>query len=160
MKTVNKFAKLSLLSAIFLTAILMSAATSTGVIKIAFSQSMSNQTVEEMNQTAAELNQSLPESMNQTAAQMNQSATQMGSNQSSANQTTMNQTQATGPKLTTSDVEDIRDSLAQVKKSISDGKAVDALKTINEIDDKLLVAMSANPPPMLEKSTDNNNDDN
>jgi len=40
-----------------------------------------------------------------------------------------------------------------VKKDIADGKSIDALKAINQIDDKLLVAMSKNPPPMLEKST-------
>ena len=49
----------------------------------------------------------------------------------------------------------IRKTLEDVKKNIADGKAVEALKAINEIDDKLLVAMSKNPPPMLEKSTDN-----
>jgi hypothetical protein len=154
MTTVKKIAGISFLPAIFLmTAIVTSAvSSSTGVVGIVFSQSASNQTVEEMNQTAADLNQTLPESMNQTAAQMNQSAAQMG------NQTSTNQTQASGPELTTSDVQDIRASLEEVKKSITDGKAVDALKTINEIDDKLLVAMSANPPPMLEKSTDNNDD--
>jgi hypothetical protein len=154
MTTVKKIAGISFLPAIFLmTAIVTSAvSSSTGVVGIVFSQSASNQTVEEMNQTAADLNQTLPESMNQTAAQMNQSAAQTG------NQTSTNQTQASGPELTTSDVQDIRASLEEVKKSITDGKAVDALKTINEIDDKLLVAMSANPPPMLEKSTDNNDD--
>jgi hypothetical protein len=154
MTTVKKIAGISFLPAIFLmTAIVTSAvSSSTGVVGIVFSQSASNQTVEEMNQTAAELNQTLPESMNQTAAQMNQSAAQMG------NQTSTNQTQASGPELTTSDVQDIRASLEEVKKSITDGKAVDALKTINEIDDKLLVAMSQNPPPMLEKSTDNDDD--
>jgi hypothetical protein len=154
MTTVKKITGISFLPAIFLmTAIVTSAVcSSTGVVGIVFSQSASNQTIEEMNQTAADLNQTLPESMNQTAAQMNQSAAQTG------NQTSTNQTQASGPELTTSDVQDIRASLEEVKKSITDGKAVDALKTINEIDDKLLVAMSANPPPMLEKSTDNNDD--
>jgi hypothetical protein len=154
MTTVKKIAGISFLPAIFLmTAIVTSAvSSSTGVVGIVFSQSASNQTVEEMNQTAADLSQTLPESMNQTAAQMNQSAAQMG------NQTSTNQTQASGPELTTSDVQDIRASLEEVKKSITDGKAVDALKTINEIDDKLLVAMSQNPPPMLEKSTDNDDD--
>jgi TolA-binding protein len=161
MTTVKKIAGISFLPAIFLmTAIVTSAvSSSTGVVGIVFSQSASNQTVEEMNQTVAKLNQTLPESMNQTAAQMNQSAAQM--NQSAAqmgNQTSTNQTQASGPELTTSDVQDIRASLEEVKKSITDGKAVDALKTINEIDDKLLVAMSQNPPPMLEKSTDNDDD--
>jgi hypothetical protein len=39
--------------------------------------------------------------------------------------------------------------------AITEGKAIDALKSLNEIDDKLLVSMSKNPPPMLQKSTDN-----
>jgi len=47
--------------------------------------------------------------------------------------------------------------LEDVRKSIADVKATDALKTINEIDNKLLVAMSENPPPMLEKSTGKDN---
>ena len=74
------------------------------------------------------------------------------------NQTTANQTQSTGPKLTMSDVQDIRGSLEEVKKSIADGKAVEALQTINDIDDKLLVAMSENPPPMLEQSNGEDDD--
>jgi hypothetical protein len=148
MTPIKKIAGPNFLPAIFLV-IATSVATSGGIIGIAFSQSSSNQTVEVMNETAAELNQTLPESMNQTAAELNQSAAQMG------NQTTANQTQSTGPKLTMSDVEDIRSSLEEVKKSIADGKAVEALQTINDIDDKLLVAMSENPPPMLEKSNGN-----
>jgi type VI protein secretion system component VasK len=151
MTTVKKIGGLSFLPAIFLmTAIITSS--STGVVGIVFSQSASNQTVEEMNQTAAELNQTLPESMNQTAAQMNQSAAQTG------NQTTTNQTSMS--KLTITDVEDIRKSLEDVRKSLADGNAVDALKTVNEIDDKLLVSLGDNPPSMLEKSTDNDDDDN
>jgi hypothetical protein len=75
----------------------------------------------------------------------NQTAPQM------ANETATNQTSTS--KLTASDVEDIRKSLEDVRKSIADGKSVDALKTINEIDDKLLVSMGDNPPSMLEKST-------
>ena len=92
----------------------------------------------------------MPESMNQTAAQMNQSASQAG------NQTTTNQTSMS--KLTITDVEDIRKSLEDVRKSLADGNAVDALKKVNEIDDKLLVSMGNNPPSMLEKSTDSDND--
>ena len=72
-----------------------------------------------------------------------------------ANQTT-NQSASNNPQLTTSDVQDIRKTLEDVKKNIAEGKAIEALKAINEIDDKLLVAMSENPPPMLEKSTDSN----
>lgn len=94
-----------------------------------FAQNVTNQTM--TNQTI----------VNQTAAQL-------------TNQTT-NQSASSNPQLTTSDVEDIRKTLGDVKKDIADGKSIDALKAINQIDDKLLVAMSKNPPPMLEKSTGN-----
>jgi hypothetical protein len=94
-----------------------------------FAQNVTNQTM--TNQTI----------VNQTAAQM-------------TNQTN-NQSASSNPQLTTSDVEDIRKTLGDVKKDIADGKSIDALKAINQIDDKLLVAMSKNPPPMLEKSTGN-----
>ena len=100
----------------------------------AFAQNMSNQTA--MNQTAS--------AMNQTAAE-------------SANKTSTNQTSASNPKLTTSDVQDIRKTLEDIRKDIADGKATEALKAINDMDNKLLVAMSDNPPPMLEKSTGNDN---
>ena len=82
--------------------------------------------------------------MNQTAAE-------------SANKTSTNQTSANNPKLTTSDIQDIRKSLEEIRKDIADGKATEALQAINDMDNKLLVAMSANPPPMLEKSTGNDN---
>ena len=87
--------------------------------------------------------------MNQTAAQ-------------SANKTSTNQTAASKPKLTTSDVQDIRKTLDEIRKDIADGKATEALKAINDMDNKLLVAMSDNPPPMLDKSSgnDNNNKNN
>ena len=103
-----------------------------------FAQNMSNQTA-----------------INQTPSQMNQTAAE------SANKTSTNQT-SSNPKLTTSDIQDIRKSLEQIRTDIADGKATEALKTINEMDNKLLVAMSDNPPPMLEKSTgnDNNNENN
>lgn len=39
----------------------------------------------------------------------------------------------------------------------TDGKATEALKSINDMDDKLLVSMSNNPPPMLKKSSGNDN---
>ena len=81
--------------------------------------------------------------VNQTSSAMNQT--------SSANQTSAE------PKLTTSDVQDIRKSLEEIRKDIADGKATEALQAINDMDNKLLVAMSANPPPMLEKSTGNDN---
>ena len=55
------------------------------------------------------------------------------------------------------DVQDIRKSLEEIRKDIADGKATEALKAINDMDNKLLVAMSDNPPPMLEKSTGNDN---
>ena len=96
--------------------------------------------------------------MNQTASQMNQTASQMNQTAAeSANQTSTNQT-ASNPKLTTSDIQDIRKSLEQIRTDIADGKATEALQTINDMDNKLLVAMSDNPPPMLEKSTGNDKD--
>jgi hypothetical protein len=55
------------------------------------------------------------------------------------------------PDLTKSDIQDIQKTLEDVKKSITEGKAVEALKQINQIDDKLLDAISKNPPPMLDK---------
>jgi len=75
---------------------------------------------------------------------------------SAMNQTSANQTSAE-PKITTSDVQDIRKSLEEIRKDIADGKATEALQVINDVDNKLLVAMSANPPSMLEKSTGNDN---
>jgi hypothetical protein len=107
----------------------------------AFAQNMSNQTA--MNQTAS--------AMNQTTSAMNQTAAE------SANKTSTNQTSASNPKLTTSDVQDIRNTLEEIRKDIADGKATEALKAINDMDNKLLVAMSDNPPPMLEKPTGNDN---
>ena len=75
---------------------------------------------------------------------------------SAMNQTSTNQTESK-PKLTTSDVQDIRKSLEEIRKDIADGKATEALQAINDMDNKLLVAMSNNPPPMLEKSSGNDN---
>jgi hypothetical protein len=92
-------------------------------------------------------------SSNQTTNQTNSTAPQ-ATNQTSTNQT--NQTASKQPQLTSSDIQDIRKFVEDVKTDIANGKAVEALKTLNQIDDKLLVAMSSNPPPMLEKSTDNN----
>jgi hypothetical protein len=114
----------------------------------AFAQNMSNQTA--MNQTASAMNQTAS-AMNQTASAMNQTAAE------TANKTSTNQTSASNPKLTTSDVQDIRKTLEDIRKDIADGKATEALKAINDMDNKLLVAMSDNPPPMLEKSTGNDN---
>ena len=48
----------------------------------------------------------------------------------------------------------------EIRKDIADGKATEALKAINDMDDKLLVSMSNNPPSMLEKSSDNNDNNN
>ena len=87
------------------------------------------------------------ETTNMTA--MNETATQTTNNTSSTNATS-----AGKPDLTMSDIQDIRKNLEDVKSAIADGKATDALKSLNEIDDKLLVSMSKNPPPMLEKSTE------
>ena len=90
-----------------------------------------------------------PNSSQSNIFKMNQTASAM-------NQTSTNQTSAE-PKLTTSDVQDIRKSLEEIRKDIADGKATEALKAINDMDNKLLVSMSNNPPPMLEKSTGNDN---
>ena len=92
-----------------------------------------------------------------TAFAQNMSNQTIANQTSSAmNQTSTNQTSAE-PKLTTSDVQDIRKSLEEIRKDIADGKATEALQAINDMDNKLLVAMSDNPPPMLEKSTGNDN---
>ena len=94
-----------------------------------------------------------------TAFAQNMSNQTIANQTSSAmNQTSTNQTSAE-PKLTTSDVQDIRKSLEEIRKDIADGKATEALQAINDIDDKMLVSMSKNPPPMLDKSSgsDNNN---
>ena len=123
-------------------ALATSTVVSTGHVGKVFAQnqSMISNLTTTTNQTLT--NQTLT---NQTAPQM-------------ANEKATNQT-STG-KLTTSDVEDIRKSLEAVRKSIADGKSVDALKTINEIDDKLLVSMGDNPSSMLEKSTATNGNGN
>jgi hypothetical protein len=87
------------------------------------------------------------ETTNMTA--MNETATQTTNNTTSTNATS-----AGKPDLTMSDIQDMRKNLEDVKSAIADGKATDALKSLNEIDNKLLVSMSKNPPPMLEKSTE------
>ena len=90
-----------------------------------------------------------------TAFAQNMSNQTIANQTSSAmNQTTTNQSSAE-PKLTTSDVQDIRKSLEEIRKDIADGKATEALQAINDIDDKMLVSMSKNPPPMLDKSSGN-----
>ena len=132
MNNIKKITGFSFVAGMFLAAAL---ATSTpNSYGIAFAQNMSNQTA-----------------MNQTATAMNQTATQ------SDNNTSTNQTSASEPKITTSDVQDIRKTLEEIRKDIADGKATEALQAINDIDDKLLVSMSKNPPPMLEKSAGNDN---
>ena len=78
---------------------------------------------------------------NQTA--LNQTASQ------AANQTLSNQNATSEPKLRTSDVKDIRKSLDDIKNAMDEGKAIEALKTTNLVDDRLLVAISANPLPLL-----------
>ena len=126
MNNIKKITSFSFVAGMFLIAAL---ATSTASrTGIAFAQNMSNQTA--MNQTTSQMNQTAPQAANQTATKQ--------------------------PKLTTSDIQDIRKGLEDIRKSIADGKAVDALKSINDVDQKLLVAMSANPPPMLEKSSEGN----
>ena len=142
-KTITSF---SLVAGMFLIAAL--ATSSLGTIRTAFAQNMStamSQTAAQMNQTAAQ------DTSNQTAAQMNQTAAE------SANKTSTNQTSASKPDLTKSDIQVIQKTLEDVKKSIAEGKAIEALKQINQIDDKLLDAMSKIPPPMLDKSSGNDN---
>jgi hypothetical protein len=96
-------------------------------------------------------------SAHRTAFAQNMSnQTEVNQTSSAMNQTSANQTSAE-PKITTSDVQDIRKSLEEIRKDIADGKATEALQAINDVDNKLLVAMSANPPSMLEKSTGNDN---
>jgi hypothetical protein len=133
MNSIKKITSLSLVAGMFL----ISALATSAAHRTAFAQNMSNQTV-----------------ANQTSSAMNQTSSAM-------NQTSTNQTSAE-PKLTTSDVQDIRKSLEQIRKDIADGKATEALQAINDIDDKMLVSMSKNPPPMLDKSSgnDNNNKNN
>ena len=142
MNNIKKIASFSLVAGMFLIAAL---ATSTVInTRTAFAQNTSTA----INETATKLNKTASKLM-QTAAQLNQTAAQ------SANKSSTNQTSAGNPKLTTSDIQDIRKTLDEVRKDIADGKATEALKAINEMDDKLLVSMSNNPPPMLEKSSDN-----
>ena len=114
---------------VLLSAIMTSLVVGTQYSNLAFAQGGTNQTT---NMTG----------MNQTATQP-------------INNTSSNATSAGKPELTMSDIQDIRKNLEDVKKDITDGKAIDALKSLNAIDDKLLVSMSKNPPPMLQKSTEN-----
>ena len=135
MNNIKKITSLSLVAGMFLIAALATSAAH----RTAFAQNMSNQTV--ANQTSS--------AMNQTSSAMNQTSSAM-------NQTSTNQTSAE-PKLTTSDVQDIRKSLEEIRKDIAEGKATEALQAINDIDDKMLVSMSKNPPPMLDKASGNDN---
>ena len=97
--------------------------------------------------------------INETGAQLNQTASKLMQTvrAQSVNKTSANQTSASKPDLTTSDIQNIQKTLEDVKKSIAEGKAIEALKQINQIDDKLLDAMSKSPPPMLDKSSGNDN---
>jgi mannose/fructose/N-acetylgalactosamine-specific phosphotransferase system component IID len=122
------------------------AALAPSTVRTAFAQNTSTA----INETAAQLNETASKLM-QTAAQLNETAAQ------SVNKTSTNQTSANKPDLTTSDIQEIQKTLEDVKKSIAEGKAIEALKQINQIDDKLLDAMNKNPPPMLDKSSGNDN---
>src|SRR6476646_600487 len=142
MNNIKRITSFGLVAGMFLVSAL--ATSSLGTTRTAFAQNIStaiNQTAAQMNQTAAQ--------MNQTASQMNQTAAE------SANKTSTNS--AGNPKLTMSDIQDIRKTLDEVRKDIADGKATEALKSINDMDDKLLVSISKNPPSMLEKSSGNDN---
>jgi len=144
MNNIKRIKSFSLVAGMFLIAAL---ATSTIInTRTAFAQNTSTA----INETATKLNETASKLM-QTAAQLNQTAAQ------SVNKTSANQTSASKPDLTTSDIQDIQKTLEDVKKSIAEGKAIEALKQINQIDDKLLDAMSKSPPPMLDKSSGNDN---
>jgi hypothetical protein len=134
MNHIQKITSFSVIAGMFLVAALAT----TNVNRTAFAQ---NTTA--MDQTASQ--------MNQTASQMNQTAAKL------ANKTSTSITSVIKPDLTTSDIKDIQKTLEDVKKSIAEGKAIEALKQINQIDDKLLDAMGKNPPPMLDKSSGNDN---
>ena len=144
MNNIKKITGLSLIAGMFIVAAL-----ATPTLRTAYAQNTSTA----INETATQLNQTASKLM-QTAAQLNQTAAQ------SANKTSSNQTSASKPDLTKSDIQVIQKTLEDVKKSIAEGKAVEALKQINQIDDKLLDAMSKNPPPMLDKSSGNSNKNN
>ena len=139
MNNIKKITGLSLIAGMFI------AALATPTLRTAYAQNTSTA----INETATQLNQTASKLM-QTAAQLNQTAAE------SANKTSTNQTSASKPDLTKSDIQVIQKTLEDVKKSIAEGKAIEALKQINQIDDKLLDAMSKSPPPMLSKSSDNN----
>jgi methyl-accepting chemotaxis protein len=146
MNNIKKITGFSFVAGMFLIAAL-----ATSTVRTAFAQNTSTA----INETAAQLNETASNLM-QTAAQLNETAAQ------SVNKTSTNQTSANKPDLTTSDVQDIQKTLEDLKKSIAEGKAIEALKQINQIDDKLLDAMSKSPPPMLDKSSgsDNSNKNN
>ena len=146
MNNIKKITGFSLVAGMFLITAL-----ATSNVRTAFAQNTSTA----INETAAQLNETASKLM-QTAAQLNETAAQ------SVNKTSTNQSSASKPDLTTSDIKNIQKTLEDVKKSIAEGKAIEALKQINQIDDKLLDAMSKNPPPMLDKSsgTDNNKKNN
>ena len=144
MNNIKKITSLSLVAGMFLIAAL--ATSSLGTTRTAFAQNTSTA----INATATKLNETATKLM-QTAAQLNQTAAE------AANKTSANQTSASKPDLTTSDIQDIQKTLEDVKKSITEGKAIEALKQINQIDDRLLDAMSKSPPPMLDKSSGNDN---
>ena len=141
MNNIKKITGLSLIAGMFIVAAL-----ATPTLRTAYAQNTSTA----INETATQLNQTASKLM-QTAAQLNQTAAE------SANKTSTNQTSASKPDLTKSDIQVIQKTLEDVKKSIAEGKAIEALKQINQIDDKLLDAMSKIPPPMLDKSSGNDN---
>ena len=142
MNNIKKITGFSLIAGMFLIAAL-----ATSNVERAFAQNTSTA----INETATQLNQTASKLM-QTAAQLNQTAAESANKTSSANQTS-----ASKPDITKSDIQDIQKTLEDVKKSIAEGKAIEALKQINQIDDKLLDAMSKSPPPMLDKSSGNDN---
>ena len=143
MNNIKKITCFSLVAGMFLISAL-----ATSAVKTAFAQNTSTA----INETAVQLNETASKLM-QTASQLNETAAE------SLNKTSTNQTSAGKPDLTKSDIVEIQKTLEDLKKSIAEGKAIEALKQINQIDDKLLDAMSKNPPPMLDKSSGSDNSD-
>ena len=141
MNNIKRITGFTLVAGMFLIAAL-----ATSTVRTAFAQNTSTA----INETASKLNETASKLM-QTAAQLNETAAQ------SVNKTATNQTSASKPDLATSDIQDIQKTLEDVKKSIAEGKAIEALKQINQIDDKLLDAMSKSPPPMFDKSSGSDN---
>ena len=124
MNNVNKITGFSLVAGMFLIGALATSSLSTTRYSICSKYVNSNEpNSAQMNQTAAQnMSNQTVDRLTKQSAQMNQTAGQ------SANKTSTNQTSAGNPKLTTSDIQDIRKTLDEVRKDIADGKATEAFK--------------------------------